>query len=490
MAAPPERRPPQLAVVGLALAALLAGACAWACAPIGSLTTRVPPADRGPPAGGLPWLHATADRIVDPTGRTVLLRGFNDDALLDWPRLAPAPLDESDAALIQASGFNLVRLPIAWSRLEPVRGRVDHGYLEQVAATVDLLNRHDLYVVLDMHFSLGWSPRFGGSGAPTWAVVPRVPALGWLPPGPAWWPNLSPAVVAAEGYFWLSNDWQADFELVWRAVAARFRDDSGVVGYDLYNEPHPFPLPPPAFARHWLWPFYARTIDRIGAADPNHLFVVEEAVLLDAPTPIVPLQAPDLVYSPHVYTGSLVPPAFTAAPQRLSGHIRDEAGRARALGAPLWVGEFGIDRQKSHAHQWTETALDALDDLQVGWAWWQWRQDEHWGIRDRAGRLDRDFLRLLARPYAAAAPAGVRAGRGDGLQGRLELDVAAGHADLPLSVAWSALTLPPPQADGSCVRQARWDPERARLEIDLVPGAGCQVRVVPEAGSPSPARSD
>jgi hypothetical protein len=198
---------------------------------------------------------------------------------------------------------------------------------------------------------------------------------------------------------------------------------------------------------------------------------------MDVATPVVPLHAPDLVYSPHIYTGSLVPPAFTAAPWRLSGHIRDEAGQAQALDAPLWVGEFGIDHQKSHAEQWTDTALDALDDLQVGWAWWQWRQDEHWGVRDRAGRLDRDLLRRLARPYLAAAPDGVRAGRGDGFRGELDLDVAAQHADLPVSVAWSALTLPSPVVLGSCARQARWHPEQARLEIDLLPGQGCHLRI-------------
>jgi hypothetical protein len=39
------------------------------------------------------------------------------------------------------------------------------------------LNRAGLYVVLDLHISLTWGPRFGGAGAPRWAAVPLSPTL-------------------------------------------------------------------------------------------------------------------------------------------------------------------------------------------------------------------------------------------------------------------------------------------------------------------------
>ncbi len=52
-----------------------------------------------------------------------------------------------------------------------------------------------------------------------------------------------------------------------------------MAGYDLYNEPHAIPLPPIRFERDFMWPLYARTIDAIGAVDPNHLFIVEGQLL-------------------------------------------------------------------------------------------------------------------------------------------------------------------------------------------------------------------
>ena len=76
-------------------------------------------------------------------------------------------------------------------------------------------------------------------------------------------------------------DWQSDFEMVWQPVASRFRDDSGVIGYDLFNEPRPIPVPAHLFEERWMWPLYARIIDAIGSVDSNHPFLVEGILLWD-----------------------------------------------------------------------------------------------------------------------------------------------------------------------------------------------------------------
>lgn len=449
---------------------LLAG-LGWAYVPVPALSVWLPPAQHAP--GAMPWLHVDGAHIVDEFGRTVLLRGFNDDALLEPDTVGPAPLDARDAELMQHSGFTVVRLPVAWSRLEPERGVLDTAYLLQVVSAVRLIERHGMYVVLDMHF-LDWGPQFGGSGAPRWASLPAVPDAQWWP-WESWRRHLSPAVNAAYAYFWLAPDWQRDFEDMWRVIAEQFRDDPGVAGYDLYNEPHPLPIPPRLFETDWMWPLYARTIDDIGAVDANHLFFVEGDLFGDFPTTIVPLHARGVVYSPHIYTGSLVPPAFTGDRTAFDTHVREQEGEARQVPAPMWTGELGIDRQQAHAAEYVDTALDAYDDDGTGWAWWQWRQDDHWSVVDRGGAVDMSWLEHLARPFLAAAPPGVRAGRGDGVHGRLTVTVAAGHADLPVMVSWPAETLGAPVVSGSCVSASMWDGAAARLSLELVPGRGCQV---------------
>jgi len=281
----------------------------------------------------------------------------------------------------------------------------------------------------------------------------------------------------------LSPDWQSDVSLVWRAVAARFRNVSGVAGYDMYNEPNSAPLPPGTFESRWMWPFYARLIDAIGAVDSNHLFIVEGPLLLtpralDLRPRMLHLAAPNLLYAPHTYVGSIVPPLHVEDPSAVTRSLWSQAEDAQQLPAAIWWGELGVDTGKPFAIDWTDTALDTLDDLQVGWAWWQWRQGWGWGVRNDVGDfVNVDFLRHLARPFVAAGPAGVHGLRGNGVNGTLELLVGADHANQPVVVSWSSSTLPPPIVHGSCVNSVRWEPANARLRIELQSSVGCKVRI-------------
>ena len=445
----------------------------WLLLPVPALTAVVPAAGPRPAAQpGLPWLSTSGSRMVDQSGRSVLLHGFDDDALLEQT-MGPAPLDSTDASLMEESGFDVVRLAIAWSLLEPERGRFSTAYLDRIASTVALLNARHLYVVLDMHF-LGWSPAYGGSGAPAWATLPLVPDVQWGPM-PSVTRLLSPAINASTAYFWLSSDWQTQYLRTWQFVAARFRDDSGVAGYDIINEPHAFPLPPFRFDKDDLFPFYARAITAIGDVDPNHLFLLDNDALGDFPTSVVPISAPDLVYAPHVYTGVLFPPSFTGDPQSLDTHVDELAREASQLPAAMWVGEFGINIDDRHSSQWIADALDAFAAHNSGWAWWQWRAAGTWSVRSPDGkRLNTTLLRELAQPYLAAAPSGYAASQADG---RLLITVAAGHGPAVAEVAWSDYTLGSPQVSDSCGAQWTWDPSSSRLSLTVPTGVACQVEL-------------
>jgi hypothetical protein len=142
------------------------------------------------------------------------------------------------------------------------------------------------------------------------------------------------------------------------------------------------------------------------------------------------------------------------------------------------TGELGIDKRQPHATEYVDTALDAYDDDATGWAWWQWRQDDHWSVEDRGGAVDVAWLRHLARPFLAFAPPGVRAGRGDGVHGTLTLSIADRRSDQPAIVSWPGYTLGAPRVSGSCLSAARWDATSG--QIFVVPfrdGPGCVVAI-------------
>jgi endoglycosylceramidase len=462
--------------IGLGLLAIIVVLTVVAYLPAGSLSATVPAANPVASDGRLAWLRTDNGQIVDPAGRKLILRGFNVDALVEYPKDPPAPFAERDASLIQQAGFDVVRLGIDWAQLEPVRGHFDQAYLDRVASMVAMLNRHDLYVVLDMHFRLGWSPRFGYSGAPGWATIS---APTWNPlPQYSWSPSLVPAAIASDMYFWLSSDWKADFYRAWQAVAARFLDVPGVAGYDIFNEAHPLPIPPRIFEKFYLWPMFRDAIDAIGAVDPNHLFFVQGVLLLTLNTVVVHLNAPNVVYGTHLYEGSLIPPFWNGDPTFLRQRIQQRVKEAAQVPAPLWIGELGYDLTQKGALSYADAALDEADDLGVGWAWWQWRENRYWGIVDAADQLvNREALRHLARPYLIAAPAGVRAGRGNGVRGSLTVTVNGSHADQPVVIGWSAVTLTAPLATGTCLASSHWDATSGRLTLQLDTGAGCQVSV-------------
>jgi endoglycosylceramidase len=444
--------------------------------PAGSLSASVPAASRASASSGLPWLSTLNGHIIDEQGRTILLRGFNTDALVSYPKDPPPPLDETDAALIGRSGFDVVRLGIDWAQLEPVRGHINQAYLQRVVSTVAMMNQHHLYVVLDMHFRLGWSPRFGYSGAPAWATI-GVPD--WNPlPQYSWSPSLSPAAFTSDTYFWLTSDWKKDFYKTWQAVAARFKDNSGVAGYDIFNEAHPLPIPPRIFDKYYLWPMFRDAIQAIGTVDPNHLFFVEGILLLTMNTVVVHLKAPDVVYGTHLYEGSLVPPFWNGDPTFLDQRFQQRVKEASEVPAPLWVGELGYDLTQKGALSYADAALNEMDALGVGWAWWQWRENQYWGIVNAAGQIvNMPALRHLARPYLIARPSGVQAGSGDGLEGRLTLKVSASHANQPIEVGWSAVTLAAPVATGTCLKASHWDATAGRLTLEVDPGSACQLTI-------------
>jgi hypothetical protein len=456
----------------VALALGVIAGLVWVELPIDALVTHVGAAERPPAQHGLSWLSVRDRRIVDESGRTVLLRGFNTSTLLE-PTVLRSPLDEEDAAMMESDGFDVVRVAVSWGRLEPQRGQWDQGYLESIADTVAMLTSHHLWVVLDMHF-LDWSSSFGGSGAPAWASLPGAPDLHIGVLGD-WQRHLSPAVNVANTYFWVAPDWQADFMRAWQLLAERFRGDSGVAGYDIYNEPHAIPLPPVRFEKSFMWPLYARTIDAIGAVDPNHLFIVEGQLLSTFGTAIVPLAAPNLVYSPHEYTGSLVPPTFEGSAQPLDDHVRQSANEASRVPAALWIGEWGIGSTQSQATAWIDDALEAFTAAGAGWAWWQWREDSPWGVRDTAGHTNPQLLDHLARPYLAAAPAGVTTVLPTAGGATLAVRVAAPYNGAEIEIAYPELHHPPQVSSTCTAESSRWDPAIARLVITATAAVPCTI---------------
>jgi endoglycosylceramidase len=399
------------------------------------------------PVAGPAGLH----QIVDRHGRAVLLKGANADGLVDYWRKDLKPSYPSDPAAyrdghcpaddpsvegvmicdfdfpqMRGLGWNIVRLNLSWSLLEPQPGKVDAVYLDRIAQVVRWARRAGFYVLLDMHQD-AWSKyvftgpgdpcadpfkaTIGYDGAPEWASRHSTPACALNGVR-----ELDPAV--AEQFQKLYSNapapdgvgLQDHYAAVMVALARRFHSNPAVAGYEIINEPSPgFAATPAAQDAGELFPFYGKVVNAVTAAVPGfrQLFFVEPNVernVTDQPEVLNPWSVyssyPNVVYAPHVYTG-----VFPS-----EGGYQSAISDAKALGLPLWVGEFGNSPADDDTLLTTSYRLQ--DKFGVGGAIWLWKENANdvnkavnWSVYGPPfgrGRPNRKRVGLAARAYPLA----------------------------------------------------------------------------------------
>ena len=182
----------------------------------------------------------------------------------------------ADARTLARLGFNLVRLGVIWEGLEPGPASVGindptycsphqpgtpfptlaggdepydpatvQAYLQRTDRIVSLLAHAGMRVIVDMHsdlyssafFNPGGPTPWNGEGAPLWATC--TVTTPWQPT--AAWGDFynAPALQVAVHHFFandVSGDLQGQYARVWRAVAAHYRGNRNVIGYEVYGK--------------------------------------------------------------------------------------------------------------------------------------------------------------------------------------------------------------------------------------------------------------
>lgn len=184
-------------------------------------------------------IRTEGTRFIDPDGKTVILRGIN----LVEKNPAVNYIHRDTAGLFDRFtgwGFNCIRLGIIWDGAEPVPGKYDEAYLDKIETLVKRAAAHGIFVMLDMHQDL-YGRQFS-DGAPGWATLTDS-----LPhaTGAIWSDSylISQAVQRAFDNFWANKTGpdglgiQDHYARLWKHIAARFKDNPAVIGYDIMNEP-------------------------------------------------------------------------------------------------------------------------------------------------------------------------------------------------------------------------------------------------------------
>ena len=251
-------------------------------------------------------------------------------------------------------GMNCLRIPIGWRSVSDPQYGGDMAYLDDC---LRWCREFDLYAIVDLH---------GAPGAQSSnSVIIGERALNEL------WKE--------EGYRDATVSW-------WTNIAARYKDDPVVAGYDLLNEAMDASMKD-------LIAFYDRLYHAIRQVDPRHMLIIEDGLHGIYRLPHSDrMDWSNVVYSFHYYPQS---PGETLDAE--GRHFPKFNNAAVYFGVPMLVGEFnsmllergGVDQFKRFAEVYDY----------YGWAWtfWTYKKTErnrnyNWGLYGKSDeRTTPDF---------------------------------------------------------------------------------------------------
>ncbi len=329
----------------LALAALLAGA----------LLVRGSGQESG-------FVTTKGKAIVGPDGQPILLRGINlgnwlvpegymfkfdsatsprminevftqlvgpEEASRFWNEYREAYITREDIQFIRSIGLNSVRVPFHWRLFESdaapgFEGKDGFALLDRV---IEWCAEAGIWVVLDMHCAPGGQT--GDNIDDSWG-----------------YPFLFDSPVEQERAI-----------RVWKAIAAKYRGEPAVIGYDLLNEPIP-----PFFDRDrlnpLLEPLYRRIVSAIREVDTNHLVFLGGAqwntnfAVFGAPFDRKP------VYTFHKY--------WCDTTQAM---VQEYVAFRDRYDVPIWMGESGENRTG-----WISSFRRLQERNDIGWCFWPYKK--------------------------------------------------------------------------------------------------------------------
>ena len=361
--------------------------------------------------------------ILDQHGRTVILHGLNtSSSAKGHPERQPWIIESDVEREATEFGFNFVRYLIFWDGVEPVQGVYDEAYLDKVEERVNWYTSRGMHVMLDMHQDL-YSIVFGGDGAPEWALQPNGHPLDTNIDGPWWLSNIDPAVIACWTNFWqyTNHQYLQDHYInMWRHVAARFRDNPYVIGYDVMNEPWGGDVVKTIvtgdFEKFQLSAFYERFIPAMREVDPDAYLFLEPApapVTFGAPSRLPPMHDSRtdsrIVYAPHCYPFDTHEGAgYTqGSKQQLRNWEQERRKDVRKHGQiPLMCGEFGLSPNQNGFDDYLDDFLKIFD--QNGWSWTYWSNDLGGWSPLNQDRSETAILPFLLRTYPKATAGRLR----------------------------------------------------------------------------------
>lgn len=377
----------------------------------GGSASAPPPATRT----DLAAVHVIGTVFRDGQGRQLLFRGYNAKAttLFDVtftdgrvPEETFPDLTEAEAARIEQLGWNVIRLPVSWSGLEPHPLQYAQAWMNKLDAVLAMAKEHHFYVLIDMHQD-AYSKEIGEDGEPLWAIVPP-PTM--LLQGPYSDSRRTSGQVLQAGYSFFANANATDGRALQDAYAAAVQQivrhvlgNPVVLGYEAFNEPVLLHLDE-------LHAFHEKLADAVHAIDADAPLLFEPVSTRNefdvAEIPTQPWSHGPASYAVHIYTCwfSTCTPADWASqdPTQLAPSMAHAEQERAGWGTPLFVTEFGCDQTTPQGPAWMSAELDLQDQYLVSSTAWVLSEPGSWGLNDGNGTERAATARVMSRTFPRA----------------------------------------------------------------------------------------
>lgn len=371
-------------------------------------------------ANGDSWAVRVEGRAFrDGLGRQRLFHGYNAkvaglfDPVLSGgrtPQETFPDLTEQNFADFEALGFNVLRIPVNWSAIEPEPLQYSAAFLTRLDALRAQARAHGIHLLLDMHQD-AFSKEIGQDGAPLWAIVPE-PKPEQLRSGPyneAW--RVDDLVLQAGWNFFRDKSARDGRSLQDAHIAAakymvsHVASDTTILGIEAFNEP----VPPIVGGFTFLRDFHERfaaVMKKVDASLP--VFFEPEALRNQSDRsekPETPWTAGPGVYAPHIYTGWFTQPSQnnweSEDPKVLEASVLRAEDEAATWQTPMFITELGCDQSIARGPRWLHEELKLQDRVLASSTVWQ-REPGDWGLYDNDGKLRPVTAAVVGRSWPRA----------------------------------------------------------------------------------------
>jgi len=269
-------------------------------------------------------------RLIDQAFREMVGPDFTNQF---WKQFKDNYITRDDIRYIRKTGMNTIRIPFHYKLFtdEDFQGlSVNQDGFQRIDSLVNWCRESEIYLILDMHDAPG-----GQTGD-----------------------NIDDSY----GYPWLmtSAESQEQFIGIWKKIAAHYKDEPVILGYDLLNEPiaHYF-ADDLKKLNAALEPLYKRAVAAIREVDQNHIVLLGGAQW----------NSNFKVFTDSKFDNKMMYTCHRYWCDTLQANIQDFVSFRDSVNLPIYMGETG-----ENTDQWVAAWTRLMEKNNIGWTYWPFKK--------------------------------------------------------------------------------------------------------------------